>query len=198
MMIGCLLFAARLVSFWQSSGVHPIDIHVDFFTVYSTSPLITANQMNLCSNIPHLCTVSILNKATRFKDFHGSNRLTSLYLFVILCDNSRDIESNPGPDSCNGSSHFPYGVWDADVGWEHWGICCDTCTIWYHIDSQGMSSTMYSSWINHRVKILYGNAWNVECQPFPHPYSILQLFWKPTIDLILYLHSPTLKVWYQI
>ena len=109
MMVGCLLFAARLVSFWQSSGVHPIDIHVDFFPVYSTSTLITANQMNLCSNIPHLCTVSILNKATRFKDFHGSNRLTYLYLFVILCGNSWDIESNPCPDSCNGSSHFPCG-----------------------------------------------------------------------------------------
>ena len=80
MMVGCLLFAARLVSFWQSSSEPPIDIHVDFFPVYSTSTLITANQMNLCSNIPHLCTVSILNKATRFKDFHGSNRLTYLYL----------------------------------------------------------------------------------------------------------------------
>ena len=99
--------------------------------------LITANQMNLCSNIPHLCTVSILNKATQFKDFHGSNRLTYLYLFVILCGNSWDIESNPGPDSCNGSSHFPCGVCDADVGWEDRGICCDTCNIWYHIDCQG-------------------------------------------------------------
>ena len=198
MMVGCLLFAARLVSFWQSSGVHPIDIHVDFFPVYSTSTLITANQMNLCSNIPHLCTVSILNKATRFKDFHGSNRLTYLYLFVILCGNSWDIESNPGPDSCNGSLHFLCGVCDADVGWEDRGICCDTCNIWYHIDCQRMSSTMYSILNKSSGKISYGNAWNVECQTFPHLYLILQLLWKPIIDLILYLHCPTLKVRYQI
>ena len=122
MMVGCLLFAARLVSFWQSSGVHPIDIHVDFFPVSSTSTMIMANQMNLCSNIPHLCTVSILNKATWFKDFHGSNCLIYLYLCVILCGNFWDIESNPGPDSCNGSSHFPCGVCDAVVGWEDRGI----------------------------------------------------------------------------
>ena len=42
--------------FWQDSGLHPIDIPV-FFPVYSTSPLIMVNQMDLCSNIPHLYTI---------------------------------------------------------------------------------------------------------------------------------------------
>ena len=71
-----------------------IVIHVDFFPVYSTSTLTTAKQMNLCFNIPHLCAASILNKTTRFKDFHGSNLLTYLYLFVILCGNSYTRTSN--------------------------------------------------------------------------------------------------------
>ena len=97
LMVGCLLIATRLVNFWQH-GLHPVDIPVDFFPVYSTSTLITANQTNLCSNIPHLCTISILKRSNRFKDFHGSNRLTYLYIFVILCGNSWDIESNPGPN----------------------------------------------------------------------------------------------------
>ena len=35
LMIGCLLLATRLVNFWQHSGLHPIDIPVDFITVYS-------------------------------------------------------------------------------------------------------------------------------------------------------------------
>ena len=144
LMVGCLLIATRLVNFWQHSGLHPVDISVDFFPVYSTSTLITSNQTNLCSNIPHTCTISILKRSTRFKDFHGSNRLTYLYIFVILCGNSWDIESNPGPNSLNSTSHFPCGVCDADIGWEDRGICCDTCNIWYHIDCQGMSSTMYS------------------------------------------------------
>ena len=94
LMIVCLLLAARLVNFWQHTGLHPIVIPVDFFPVYSTSTLIRANQTNLCSNIPHLCTISILNRSTRFKEFHGSNRLPYLYIFVILCGNSWDIESN--------------------------------------------------------------------------------------------------------
>ena len=140
----CLLLATRPVAFWQHSGLHPIDIPVDFFPVYSTSTLITANQMNLCSNIPHLCTISILNRSTWFKDFRDSNPLTYLYIFVILCGNSWDTESNPGPNSLNSTSHFPCGVCNADVGWEDQEICCDTCKIWYHIDCQGMSSTMYS------------------------------------------------------
>ena len=133
-----------VVSFWQSSGLHPIYIHVDFFSMYSTSTLITANQINLCSNIPHLCTVSTLNKTTRLKDFHGSNRLTYLYLFVTLCGNSWDMDSNPGPDSCNGSSHFPCGVCDADVEWEDRGFVAILRLLWFRIDCQGMSSTMYS------------------------------------------------------
>ena len=83
LMIGCLLLATRLVNFWQHSGLHSIDIPVDLFPVYSTSTLITANQMNLCSKIPHFCTISILNRSTRFKDFHGSNRLTYLYIYSL-------------------------------------------------------------------------------------------------------------------
>ena len=106
--------------------------------------LITANRLNLCSYLPHLSTVSTLTRSTKFKDFHGSNRLTHFYIFVILCGNSCDIETNPGPDSTNGTSHYHCGVCEESVGWEDRWICCDTCNIWYHIDCQGMSTTMFS------------------------------------------------------
>ena len=170
MKVGCLLFAARLLSFWQSRGIHPIDTHVDFFPVYSTSTLITANQMNLCSNIPHLCTVSILNKTTRFKE----SWLQSSDVLIFICFpvwQLWDIESNSGPDSCNGSSHFPCGVCDADVGWECLGICCDTCNIWYHIDCQDMSSTMYSILNKSSAKNI---VW--ECMKCGMPNVFISLF----------------------
>ena len=153
---------------------------------------------NLCSNIPHLCTISILNRSTRFKDFHDSNRLTYLYIFVILCGNSWDIESNPGPNSLNSTSHFPCGVCDADVGWEDCGICCDTCNIWYHIDCQGMSSTMYSILNKSSGKTIVWECLNVECQTFPHHCLIPKLLWKPITDLIRFLPCPILSVRYQI
>ena len=137
LMIGCLLLATRLVNFWQHSGLHSIDIPVDLFPVYSTSTLITANQMNLCSKIPHFCTISILNRSTRFKDFHGSNRLTYLYIYSL----SNQIQV-PTSLIAHHTSHV--GGCNADVGWEGRGICCNICNIWYHIDCQGMSSTMYS------------------------------------------------------
>ena len=68
LMMRCLLLATRLVIFGQDSGLHPIDIPL-FFPVYSTSPLIMVNQMDLCSNISHLYTVSTLNKRTMVKRF---------------------------------------------------------------------------------------------------------------------------------
>ena len=199
LMVGCLLIAKRLVNVWQHSGLHLIYIPVDLFPVYSTSTLITANQMNLCSNIPHLCAISILNRSTRFKDFHCSNRLAYLYIFVILCGNSWDIESNPCPNSLNSTSHFPCGVCDADVGLEDCGICCDTCNIWYHIDCQGMSSTMYSILNKSSGK---NTVW--ECLKCGMPnfsttlFDTTDLFWKPMTDLIRFLPCPILRVQYQI
>ena len=67
-----------------------------------------------------------------------------MYLFVILISNSWDIETNPGPDSRSDDSLYLCGLCDVSVGWEDRGICCcDTCNVWYHIDCQGMSTTMY-------------------------------------------------------
>ena len=142
-MIGCFLLATKVASFCNRD-INFEEIPVTFFPVYSSPNLITANHLNLCSYLPHLSTVSILTRSTKFKDFHGSNRLTHLYIFVILFGNSWDIKTNPGPDSTNGTSHYPCGVCEESVGWEDRGICCDTCNIWYHIDCQGMSTTMYS------------------------------------------------------
>ena len=97
------------------------------------------------SDVSHLSTVSILTRSTKFKDFYGSNRFTHLHVFVIVCGNSWDIETIPGLDSTNGTSHYPCGASDENVGLEDRGICCDTCNIWYHVDYWGISTTMYSS-----------------------------------------------------
>lgn len=42
-----------------------------------------------------------------------------------------------------GSSHFPCGVCEARVGWDDRVLVCDPCNVWYHIDCQGMDSSMY-------------------------------------------------------
>ena len=43
------------MTFWQHSGLHPIDIPVDFFPVYATATLITANQ----GTFPNHCLIPI-------------------------------------------------------------------------------------------------------------------------------------------
>ena len=140
--VSYLLLAIRLAQFLeiQDNGID--NIPVNFYPVYSSLQLRTATDHNLLTQIPQICSISILRKSLRFKD-HRSGKLTHLYIFVLLISNSWDTETNPGPESLIDNSHFPCGLCDVSVGWEDRGICCDTCNIWYHIDCQGMSSTMY-------------------------------------------------------
>ena len=140
--VSYLLLAIRLAQFLeiQDNGID--NIPVNFYPVYSSLQLRTATDHNLLTQIPQICSISILRKSLWFKD-HRSGKLTHLYIFVLLISNSWDTETNPGPESLIDNSHFPCGLCDVSVGWEDRGICCDICNIWYHIDCQGMSSTMH-------------------------------------------------------
>ena len=60
---------------------------------------------------------------------------------------------------------------DVSVGWEDRGICCDTCNVWYHIDCQGMSPTMYSIYNRSLGKSM---AW--ECMRCGMPNFSTSLF----------------------
>ena len=60
--------------------------------------------------------------------------------FIVVC-NSWDTELNTSSTSL-GSSHFPCGACESSVGWNDRALVCDSCNVWYHIDCQGMDSTM--------------------------------------------------------
>ena len=168
--VSVLLLAIRLVQFLeiQDNGID--NIPVNFYPVYSNLQLITANDHNLLTHIPHICSISILRKSLRFKD-HTSGNLTHLYIFVLQISNSWDTETNHGPESLIDNSHFPCGLCDVSVGWEDREICCDTCNIWYHIDCQGMSSTMYGIYNKSLSKSI---AW--ECIRCGMPNFSISLF----------------------
>ena len=76
--IACLLLAARLAKILDTQDIDLDDIPANFFPVYSTLSMRTANQ--LMTHLPHLCTVSILRKGLRLKDYQ-SDKLLHLYLF---------------------------------------------------------------------------------------------------------------------
>ena len=139
---GCMLLAVRLGKFFEAQDSDLGNIPVNFFLVNSNLQLRTANDTQLLTQIPHICSISILRKGLRRKDGR-SGKLCQLYICVYLISNSWDTETNPGQES-RSDSHFPCGLCDVSVGWEDRGICCDTCNVWYHIDCQGMSPTMYS------------------------------------------------------
>ena len=136
--VSFLLLAIRLAQFLEKQDNGIDNIPINFYPVYSNLQLRTSNDHNLLTQIPQICSISILRKSLRFKD-HRSGKLTHLYIFVLLISNSW----NPGPESLIDNSHFPCGLCDVSVGWEDRGICYATCNIWYHIDCQGMSSTVY-------------------------------------------------------
>ena len=140
--ICCLPLAARFAKILDTQDIELDDIPANFFPVYSTLSMRTANDNQLMAQLPHLCTVTILRKGLWLKDYR-SGKLLHLYLFVILISNSWDIETTPGLDSRSDDSLYLCGLCEASVGWEDRGICCDTCNVWCHIDCQGMSTTMY-------------------------------------------------------
>ena len=91
--VSYLLLAIRLAQFLeiQDNGID--NIPVNFYPVYSSLQLRTATDHNLLTQIPQICSISILRKSLRFKD-HRSGKLTHLYIFVLLISNSWDTETN--------------------------------------------------------------------------------------------------------
>lgn len=100
--LSSLLLATRFAT-WKDGSRDLCGIPVDFFPVYRDTALRTAIIRTYV--ISSLCSVSILRKSLRLQDYHGSN-LTSLYLFVVLINNSCDTELKPGPYSLSVGSHF--------------------------------------------------------------------------------------------
>ena len=166
---GCMLLAVRLVKFFEAQDSDLGNIPVNFFSVYSNLQLRTANDTQLITQIPHICSISILRKGLRLKD-RRSGKLCHLYICVLLISNSWDTKTKPGPES-RSDSHFPCGLCDVSVGWEDRGICCDTCNVWYHIYCQGMSPTMYSIYNRSLGKSM---AW--ECKRCGMPNFSTSLF----------------------
>ena len=63
LMAGCLLLAPKMQHFGIETLIFA-DILFDFFPVYSSPNLMTANHLNLCSYLPHYNKVSILTNST--------------------------------------------------------------------------------------------------------------------------------------
>ena len=71
---------------------------------------------------------------------HAKQRVTLLYLCVLLLARSSDITLNPGPDSSN----FPCGYCHKEVTWSNiMSLMCDNCDEWFHADCQGIWNTTF-------------------------------------------------------
>ena len=73
-----------------------------------------------------------------------SKRLSLLYLILVLFATAFDIETHPGPlTETTDSTRYECGMCEKTVGWDDRAVCCDNCSIWYHINCQNIKPTMY-------------------------------------------------------
>ena len=86
----------------------------------------------------------------------ANNSLTKLYICSLLLLNACDTETNPGPGADH-STVYPCGACDMPVTWAQQAVACETCSVWYHIDCQGISSQTYDA----RHQQLRGTATHV-------------------------------------
>ena len=74
----------------------------------------------------------------------ANNSLTKLYICSLLLLNACDTDTNPGPGADH-STVYPCGACDMPVTWAQQAVACETCSVWYHIDCQGISSQTYDA-----------------------------------------------------
>ncbi|XP_053395970.1 uncharacterized protein LOC128556094 [Mercenaria mercenaria] len=80
----------------------------------------------------------------------NQNRLTLMYICLILIMMAFDTETNPGPNSTVTNRSDLCGICTKVVGWHpDRGIYCEECSTWYHAQCQGMSSHMYNFYSDH-------------------------------------------------
>ena len=74
----------------------------------------------------------------------ANNSMTKLYICSLLLLNACDTETNPGPGADH-STVYPCGACDMPVTWAQQAVACETCSVWYNIDCQGISSQTYDA-----------------------------------------------------
>ena len=71
--------------------------------------------------------------------YYKPEKQVLLYLCAILLANSYAPEPNPGPRT----PKYPCGSCHKAVTWKTAGVCCDSCSIWYHKGCLGMNTLVY-------------------------------------------------------
>ena len=123
---------------------------------------IRGNKKNLLPQISNPRTlateVNIFSSITRGKYLKTKhcNKLSLLYLCLLVLQTSGDTETNPGPethasDTSPNHTKYPCGTCCEEVTWNTRGMCCDTCDTWYHMDCQGLQSHIYECLNNSNI-----------------------------------------------
>lgn len=53
-------------------------------------------------------------------------------IIMLMLFQCGDLELNPGP-GVHTSTVYPCGFCELKVSWSHKAVCCDDCSMWYHI-----------------------------------------------------------------
>jgi len=123
------------------TAIYLINVVNQTCKIHQENPLLTTGQQKALETNKLTITASlkIFVKTSNILDKPVKSKTTLIYIFVLLVNQSSNVETNPGPDA----SQYPCGHCSLEVTWSQKGIFCDSCDQWFHANCQSIGDETY-------------------------------------------------------
>ena len=112
--------------------------------------------------------LSASSSLLRLRNIKSVNSSSLLFLILLLAG---DVELNPGPEDVY---IFPCGHCNRPVTWSQQGVCCDDCSIWFHLSCGDSNLSNYSDLESSKVNWYCFRCNSLNVQNFTYNSSLLQ------------------------
>lgn len=165
------MFTGFLVPLLVISGLATLTSEPDWFIMNKLPgkprPSILPNSISPSNTSS--CGIVVANLKLRFRRLQTPLKIqkgkTLSHLVILLLSISCDVERNPGPA-------YPCGSCGSEVKDSDAAVECDNCSMWFHIQCQGLNDSWYQDLINRDVSF----AWTCTICSEPNLSNISSIF----------------------